>query len=257
MLTLNDKPLATWYDGGNAATFKLEGFDDLHAAWDWAKTLEGQDLTIKQDGTARKVYGGYSVTDVGMDESGLVTMRAQRALEPDTAAAIEALESNVSTATADAAGAVQTANAAMEAAQSAGTDPAVEAFARIAIVPMAATMTDEQALETSTLWPEWSDTAHYIVDDIVRHGTRLYRCEQEHTSQADWTPDTAASLWSAIDIAGDGIEVWTQPTGAHNAYNTGDKVHYPDAGGDVYESTIDGNVWAPDAYPQGWQKVEE
>lgn len=43
MLTLNDKLLATWYDGGNAAIFKLEGFDDLHAVWDWAKTLEGEE----------------------------------------------------------------------------------------------------------------------------------------------------------------------------------------------------------------------
>ena len=253
MLTLNEKPLATWYDGGNAATFKLEGFDDLHAAWDWAKTLEGQDLTIKQDGTARKVYGGYSVTDVGMDESGLVTMRAQRALDPDTAAAIEALESNVSTATADAAGAVQTANAAMEAAQSAGTDPAVEAFARIAIKPMAATMTDEQAISVSTLWPEWSaDSVSYKVDDVVQHADRLWRCEQAHASQESWTPDAAPSLWSQIDIAGDGVDVWTQPTGAHNAYNVGDRVHYPTASDPIYVSTIGGNVWSPDAYPQGW-----
>lgn len=257
MLTLNEKPLATWYDGGNAATFKLEGFEGLHAAWDWAKTLEGQDLTIKQDGTARKVYGGYAVTDVGMDESGLVTMRAQRALEPDTAAAIEALESNVSTATADAAGAVQTANAAMEAAQSAGTDPAVEAFARIAIVPMAATMTDEQAISVSTLWPEWSaDSVSYKVDDVVQHADHLWRCEQAHTSQESWTPDAAPSLWSQIDIAGDGVDVWTQPTGAHNAYNVGDRVHYPTASDPIYVSTIDGNVWSPDAYPQGWQLEE-
>ena len=253
MLTLNEKPLATWYDGGNAATFKLEGFDDLHAAWDWAKTLEGQDLTIKQDGTARKVYGGYSVTDVGIDENDLVVMRAQRALDPDTAAAIEALESNVSTATADAAGAVQTANAAMEAAQSAGTDPAVSAFARIAIVPMAATMTDEQAISVSTLWPEWSaDSVSYKVDDVVQHADRLWRCEQAHTSQESWTPDAAPSLWSQIDIAGDGVDVWTQPTGAHNAYNVGDRVHYPTASDPIYVSTIGGNVWSPDAYPQGW-----
>lgn len=253
MLTLNEKPLATWYDGGNAATFKLEGFEGLHAAWDWAKTLEGQDLTIKQDGTARKVYGGYAVTDVGMDESGLVTMRAQRALDPDTAAAIEALESNVSTASADAAGAVQTANAAMEAAQSAGTDPAVEAFARIAIVPMAATMTDEQAISVSTLWPEWSaDSVSYKVDDVVQHADHLWRCEQAHTSQESWTPDAAPSLWSQIDIAVDGVDVWTQPTGAHNAYNVGDRVHYPTASDPIYVSTIDGNVWSPDAYPQGW-----
>ena len=253
MLTLNEKPLATWYDGGNAATFKLEGFDDLHAAWDWAKTLEGQDLVVSQDGDERKRYGGYAVTDCGVEDDGTVVMRAQRALDPDTAAAIEALESNVSTATADAAGAVQTANAAMEAAQSAGTDPAVEAFARIAIKPMAATMTDEQAISVSTLWPEWSaDSVSYKVDDVVQHADRLWRCEQAHASQESWTPDAAPSLWSQIDIAGDGVDVWTQPTGAHNAYNVGDRVHYPTASDPIYVSTIGGNVWSPDAYPQGW-----
>ena len=39
---------------------------------------------------------------------------------------------------------------------------------------------------------------------------------------------------------------------AYNAYNTGDKVHYPGKSDTVYVSTIDGNVWAPDAYPQVW-----
>ena len=37
----------------------------------------------------------------------------------------------------------------------------------------------------------------------------------------------------------------------------GDKVHYPDKGGPVYESTIDNNVFSPEAYPAGWQLVEE
>lgn len=117
-----------------------------------------------------------------------------------------------------------------------------------------AALTDEQIMATSTLWPGWSaDSVSYSVDDIVRYGTKLYRCEQAHTSQASWTPDAAPSLWSSIDIAGDGVEVWTQPTGAHNAYNIGDKVHYPTKDDPIYVSTIDGNVWAPDAYPQGWQ----
>lgn len=116
-----------------------------------------------------------------------------------------------------------------------------------------ASLTDEQAMEVSTLWPEWSSASvQYKVDDIVRHSTRLYRCEQEHTSQESWTPDASPSLWSAIDIAEDGVEVWTQPTGAHNAYNAGDRVHYPTKESPVYVSIIDGNVWAPDAYPQGW-----
>ena len=117
--------------------------------------------------------------------------------------------------------------------------------------------TDEEALTVSTLYPEWNgEGVSYAVDDIVRVGNQLWRCVQAHTSQADWSPSAAPSLWSRIDIADDGIEVWTQPTGAHDAYNTGDKVHYPGKSDPVYVSTIDGNVWTPDAYPQGWQLEE-
>ena len=51
------------------------------------------------------------------------------------------------------------------------------------------------------------------------------------------------------------IPVWVQPTGAHDAYQMGDKVHYPGASDPVYESLINGNVWSPDAYPAGWKQV--
>ena len=51
---------------------------------------------------------------------------------------------------------------------------------------------------------------------------------------------------------GDTYPEWVQPTGAHDAYNTGDRVTY---NGRVYESTMDGNTWSPDAYPQGWTEV--
>lgn len=34
---------------------------------------------------------------------------------------------------------------------------------------------------------------------------------------------------------------------------TGDKVRY---NGHIYQSTIDGNVWAPDVYPAGWEMIE-
>ena len=46
---------------------------------------------------------------------------------------------------------------------------------------------------------------------------------------------------------------WVQPTGAHDCYNIGDKVTY---NGKHYTSTIDGNVWSPDAYPQGWEAAQ-
>ena len=43
---------------------------------------------------------------------------------------------------------------------------------------------------------------------------------------------------------------WRQPTCAVDCYNTGDKVTY---NGQHYVSKIDGNVWSPEAYPQGWE----
>lgn len=47
---------------------------------------------------------------------------------------------------------------------------------------------------------------------------------------------------------------YVQPSGAHDAYNTGDKMTYTD--GDKYICQMDGCVWGPDVYPNGWKKVE-
>ena len=45
---------------------------------------------------------------------------------------------------------------------------------------------------------------------------------------------------------------FVQPTGAHDAYNLGDRVTFS---GRVYESIINGNVWSPDVYPDGWTEI--
>ena len=122
-------------------------------------------------------------------------------------------------------------------------------------------LTDEEAMVVATVYPEWQSNTAYKVDDIVAFGVnevedpQLYRCVQAHTSQDDWTPDVAVSLWVAIGLAPDNIPVWSQPTGAHDAYNIGDRVHYPDKADPVYESLIDGNIYSPEAYPQGWETV--
>ena len=47
---------------------------------------------------------------------------------------------------------------------------------------------------------------------------------------------------------------YVQPTGVHDAYKKGDKVTY---NGKHYECLVDGCVWSPDAYPQGWKLIEE
>lgn len=90
--------------------------------------------------------------------------------------------------------------------------------------------------------------------DKVQHNNKLYKVITGHVTQVDWEPQSAPSLFvetSAPDV----IAVWKQPTGAHDAYQTGDKVHFPTATYPVYESLIDANVWSPTAYPDGWKKL--
>ena len=131
---------------------------------------------------------------------------------------------------------------------------------RRALQMYAATLTDEQALEIASVYPRWEVGKAYAVGDIISYGEndvgdpQLYKVVQAHTSQEDWIPGQGTdSLYDAFGLDESGYPIWSQPTGAHDAYNTGDIVNY---NGTLYKSTMDGNVWAPDAYPQGWEKVE-
>ena len=45
-----------------------------------------------------------------------------------------------------------------------------------------------------------------------------------------------------------------QPTGAHDVYNTGDKVTFNDK---KYICKMDNCVWSPDTYPTAWEEVVE
>lgn len=113
---------------------------------------------------------------------------------------------------------------------------------------------DETALDVTALFPAWAVGKAYAVDERIRYGEKLYRCVQAHTSQDNWTPDATPALWAEVAKPGE-IPVWKQPTGAQDAYNKGDKVHYPTINDPVYESLIDANVYSPEAYPAGWKKL--
>lgn len=131
---------------------------------------------------------------------------------------------------------------------------------RRAMQMFAQTLPDEEAMEISTVYPAWAAGTGYKADEMVTYGVnavgdpQLYRCLQGHTSQADWTPDVTPALWVSIGLAPDQVPVWSQPTGAHDAYNKGDRVHFPGASDPIYESLIDGNIYSPEAYPSGWRK---
>ena len=113
---------------------------------------------------------------------------------------------------------------------------------------IAVTLDDETALTGVELFPTWVVGKAYAVSDRAQYNGTLYKCVQAHTSQSDWTPDETPALWVVVSI--DEYPEWVQPTGAHDAYNTGDKVSY---NGKRYVCTIDANTYAPDVY--GWEIV--
>ena len=123
-----------------------------------------------------------------------------------------------------------------------------------------ATLTDEKALECVRLYRPYEVGKAYAVDEFLTYGVngvgdpQLYKVAQAHTSQADWMPDATPALYTPIGFDDDGYPVWSQPTGAHDAYNKGDIVNY---NGVLYESLIDGNVYSPDEYPAGWAVYSE
>ncbi len=107
----------------------------------------------------------------------------------------------------------------------------------------ARTLSDEQALQVPTLYPEWSgDGITYQTDERIRYQDILYKVLQTHTSQEAWTPDTSPSLFIKVLIPDEGIiPNWERPEST-NGYAAGDKVCHD---GKIWESLVDENVWEP------------
>lgn len=129
-----------------------------------------------------------------------------------------------------------------------------------AIQLFAMTLPEETALEIPYVYDSWSSGRAYKIGDYLTYGVnsvgdpQLYKVVQAHTSQSDWTPDLTAALYTPLGLNNSGYPIWSQPTGAQDAYSKGDIVDY---NGTLYKSLIDGNVWSPDLYPAGWEQYIE
>lgn len=120
------------------------------------------------------------------------------------------------------------------------------------IIDASKSLPDDEAYNAPELFPVWIAEGHaYAKDDRIQYESKLYKCLQAHTSQADWKPDTAVSLW--VEVPDPAIEwpEWKQPAGAHDAYNKGDKVSHLDK---HWISDIDANVYEPSVY--GWTEAD-
>lgn len=111
-------------------------------------------------------------------------------------------------------------------------------------------LTDEQALEVAAIYPTWSSK----IGEAVSIGERywydgdLYKVVQAHTVQDNWTPDITPAMFTKVSI--EEFPAWVQPTGAQDAYMSGDKVTHNDL---HWECTVDYNVYEPGVY--GWTQL--
>ena len=121
-----------------------------------------------------------------------------------------------------------------------------------ALVTLREKATDEQALAVPVLYPAWRSGVDYAAGIRVLYNGTLYKVLTAHTSQDDWTPDAAPSLFAKVLIPDETvIPEWEQPDST-NAYAKGDKVTH---NGKTWASDVDGNVWEPGVY--GWTEQSE
>lgn len=121
-----------------------------------------------------------------------------------------------------------------------------------ALITLRESASDADALNAVAIYPAWREGVTYTTGQRMRYDGTLYRVLQDHTSQANWTPDAAPSLFAKVLIPeAETIPEWEQPDST-NPYMRGDKITHNDK---TWVSDIDGNVWEPGVY--GWSEATE
>lgn len=112
-------------------------------------------------------------------------------------------------------------------------------------------LTEAEAITATCLHPKWNGNGvAYVKGQRVQDDGVLYTVLQAHTSQPDWKPTAAPSLFAKVLIPDPSVvPEWVQPDST-NPYMKGDKVKH---NGKTWVSDIDGNVWEPGVY--GWTEV--
>jgi hypothetical protein len=94
--------------------------------------------------------------------------------------------------------------------------------ARILVLALTIWLLSVLALAQSV--PAWQNNTAYKVGDLVLFNGQEYRCQIAHTSQLDWTPDVAHSLWALVQAAAPDFAVSATP--AQQSVTAGGAVSY-------------------------------
>lgn len=110
-------------------------------------------------------------------------------------------------------------------------------------------VTQQQLNDLAVVYTSYKLNYAYTTGDVFSYENKLYEVLQSHTSQIDWTPPTATSLYKVKTPEGT-IAEWVQPLGSTDAYLINDLVTY---GGVTWRNDVNYNVWVPGVY--GWTDI--
>ena len=111
---------------------------------------------------------------------------------------------------------------------------------------------DAQASQAATLFPSLKGDG-----SLVRAGTRINwggvvkRAAVDLWDTTNNDPDNAPGLWEDLGYR-EGIRTIPETITATLAFAKGEKGWWKD---EVYTSKLEGNVYTPAAYPDGWEKA--
>ena len=260
-MKLNGLKLAGHFTEGERLCFELE------CEWTEAAALNGQTLTVTEDGDKVEEHFGYTLSTIDESDGTLFCWFA-RGLSDASKKAIEQLEASVNemhggigelneTAAAaeekataaeeKAASADVKAEEAKQAAAQAGASPAVTAAAK-AYVNSCTALTNSQVSDMRDLIDDFVQGAEYDKGMTRKYDGKFYRMAQDisaTTSQTYLPGPGMESLYTLIDLAADGIRIWHTVTDATNSFALGEKCHHPGEDGPVYVSKRDGNFSEP------------
>lgn len=75
---------------------------------------------------------------------------------------------------------------------------------RASIDNVTVALADADAAKNPMLFLPWEVGVKYVVGDRRRHGGKVYKCLQAHTSQADWEPPAVPALWVVVNVSSPG-----------------------------------------------------
>ena len=110
---------------------------------------------------------------------------------------------------------------------------------RASINGLAQGQPDEKIIDNKAAFPFWNGGGFFMkAGNYVQYENEVYKVLQDHTTQDDWKPNVATSLFSIVTV-----EQWKEWK-PNTSYTKGTKVTHINK---RWISNIDNNIWEPGA----------